>query len=111
MHLCLAASLDAPCWPCCWAIADQAKAATESAIAKKSLLLIVHFLSVGYRDGTLPIVLRRPTDRPLEFSPDKGVGFFLILFGPQRAPDPMQAAACHFSGENVQSYALPRHRP
>jgi len=52
MHLRIAASL--LCWTGCWAIADQVKAATESAIAKKSLLLMVDFLSGGYSRRAAP---------------------------------------------------------
>src|SRR5215813_1735705 len=87
MHLRIAASL--LCWAGCWAIADQAKAATESAIAKKSLLLMVDFLSGSYsKNGPLPIGLRLATEGPLGSLPDEGVGFLLILFwAEERRPD------------------------
>src|SRR5262252_6000936 len=83
MHLCIAASLD----PLCWAIACQAKAATENpnAAAKKSLfaLLMVHLPAaarVHKAPGLNAVCPSRPRTPAIRVSPDKWMRFFLISF-------------------------------
>jgi len=62
MHLCIAASLDAPCWAVCWAIAGQVKVATENpkATRTKSLFAGLMILPPWLRWAAPNCVLREP---------------------------------------------------